>query len=66
MNNTGWFGESKVKFYMDGDREFPTIMRKGNQGLFRQSDIASTAFWHHAEPHAAFLVLPGNDDREVI
>ena len=25
VNNTGWWGEGEIKFYMDGDREYPTI-----------------------------------------
>jgi hypothetical protein len=31
-----------------------------------QDDIASTAFWYQAEPHAAFPMLPGRDVLEVI
>ena len=32
----------------------------------RRDDIASTAFWYQAEPHAAFPLLPGLDELEVI
>jgi len=139
VNNTGWWGEGEIKFYMDGDKEFPTICGTGTEdyfggawnweqpkgeygtystaylgmhqvikpdGLYRsqqrfgmyrwhvqdpirfeqdlrvtiqdlgwrslkrylpqQSDIASTAFWYQAEPHAPHPQLPGNDEREVI
>ncbi|CAH0120666.1 MULTISPECIES: glycoside hydrolase family 172 protein [unclassified Paenibacillus] len=139
VNNTGWWGEGEIKFYMDGDKEFPTICGTGTEdyfggawnfeqpageyglystsflglhqaikpdGLYRsqqrfgmyrwhimdpirfeeelkvtiqalgwrsggrylplQDDIASTAFWYQAEPHAAFMPLPGNDGLEVI
>jgi len=139
VNNTGWWGEGEIKFYMDGDKEFPTICGTGTEdyfggawnweqplgtystystpylgmhqvirpdGLYRsqtrfgmyrwhvmdpirfesdlrvtiqdlgwrsggrylpqQSDIASTAFWYQAEPHASFPTLPDNDAREVI
>jgi hypothetical protein len=31
-----------------------------------QDDIASTAFWYQAEPHAPFPNLPGADELEVI
>jgi len=34
--------------------------------LPRQDDIASTAFWYQAEPHAEFPPLPGMNDLEVI
>jgi hypothetical protein len=31
-----------------------------------QDDIASTAFWYQAEPHAAFPPVPGRDALEII
>jgi hypothetical protein len=31
-----------------------------------QDDIASTAFWYQAEPHAPFPALPGPDELEVV
>lgn len=34
--------------------------------LPRQDDMASTAFWYQAEPHAAFPALPDLNDLEVI
>ena len=33
-NNTGWWGEGEVKFYMDGDDEFPTICGTGTEDYF--------------------------------
>lgn len=138
-NNAGWWGEGEIKFFMDGDREFPTICGTGTEdyfggawcfehptgqygvystpflgmpqvikpdglyqsqqrfGLYRwhvldpirfqqdlrvtiqalgwrsegrflplQDDIASTAFWYQAEPHAPFPELPGRNALEVI
>ena len=140
VNNTGWWGEGEIKFYMDGDKQWPTICGTGTEdyfggsydfeypkgvtycefsapftglpqvirpnplydsqmrfGMYRwhimdpvrfqtdlrvtiqalgwrsgrrylplQDDIASTAFWYQAEPHAPFPALPGRDDLEVI
>jgi hypothetical protein len=139
VNNTGWFGEGEIKFYMDGDDEFPTICGTGTEdyfggawnweqpkgeygtystpylgmhqvikpdGLYRsqqrfgmyrwhvmdpirfesdlrvtiqalgwrpdgrylplKDDIASTAFWYQAEPHAPYAPLPDKDELEVI
>ena len=143
VNNCGWWGEGEIKFYVDGDGEFPTICGTGTEdyfggawnfehppgeygrfsnpysglpqiirpdglyesqqrfGLYRwhvadpvrfeedlkvtiqalgwrneegslrrflplQNDLASTAFWYQAEPHAKFPRLPGKDDLEVI
>jgi len=33
-NNSGWWGEGEVKFYIDGDREFPTICGTGTEDYF--------------------------------
>lgn len=40
--------------------------RSGERYLPLQDDIASTAFWYQAEPHAPFPALPGADGLEVI
>ncbi len=128
-----WWGEGEIKFYLDGDREYPTICGTGTEdyfggawgfcgpnnreevyntaflglplvrhvdnevpkfGLYRwhvmdpirfrqdlrvtiqalgwwpdakfqplTDDIASTAYWYQAEPHAAFPSLPAVHDR---
>ncbi len=143
VNNSGWWGEGEIKFYLDDDRTWPTICGTGTEdyfggawnfehpqgqygvfsspysglpqvikpdGLYRsqqrfgmyrwhimdpsvssrscgsrsrrwagaaqtdgksrylpmQDDIASTAFWYQAEPHAPFPPLPGLNELEVI
>lgn len=141
VNNTGWWGEGEIKFFLDGDGEYPTICGTGTEdyfcgsynfdvgkenggyrefttpyaglpqvirpdglyqsqqrfGMYRwhlmdpvrfeqdlkvtiqalgwrakgrylplQDDIASTAFWYQAEPHAPFPALPDRDYLEVI
>ncbi len=143
VHNTGWWGEGEVKFYLDGDADWPTLCGTGTEdyfggawdfeqpkgeygvfsapfsglpqvlkpdGLYRsqqrfgmyrwhimdpvrfqhdlrvtiqalgwrsslegksrylplQDDIASTAFWYQAEPHAPFPALPDLNGLEVI
>ncbi|MBW7883879.1 MAG: DUF2961 domain-containing protein [Caldilineaceae bacterium] len=143
VNNNGWWGEGEIKFYLDGDQEWPTICGTGTEdyfggawnfefppgqygvftgpysglpqvirpdGLYRsqqrfgmyrwhimdpirfeedlrvtiqalgwraalegqprylplQDDIASTAFWYQAEPHAPFPPAPDLNACEVI
>ncbi len=139
VNNNHWWGEGEIKFFMDGDGEWPTICGTGTEdyfggawnfeqpkgeygvfsgpytglpqvikpdglyvsqqrfGLYRwhimdpirfeqdlrvtiqalgwrnggrylpmQDDIASTAFWYQAEPHAPFPTLLDRDGLEVI
>lgn len=33
-NNNYWWGEGEIKFYMDGDKEFPTICGTGTEDYF--------------------------------
>jgi len=44
----GWFGEGEVKFYIDGDKEFPTVCGTGTEDYFCGSyefpEIFSTAY----------------------
>ncbi len=143
VNNCNWWGEGEIKFFMDGDQNWATIVGTGTEdyfggawdfefpkgqycpfsspysglpqviipdGLYRsqqrfgmyrwhivdpirfqedlrvtiqalgwraglegkrrylplQDDIASTAFWYQAEPHAPFPPLPDLNGLEVI
>jgi hypothetical protein len=34
VNSNGWWGEGEIKFYMDGDKEFPTICGTGTEDYF--------------------------------
>jgi hypothetical protein len=34
VNSNGWWGEGEIKFYMDGDRDFPTISGTGTEDYF--------------------------------
>jgi len=33
-NSPGWWGEGEIKFYIDGDKEFPTICGTGTEDYF--------------------------------
>jgi hypothetical protein len=33
-HSTGWWGEGEVKFYIDGDKDFPTISSTGTEDYF--------------------------------
>ncbi|HPG39914.1 MAG TPA: DUF2961 domain-containing protein [bacterium] len=33
-NSSGWWGEGEIKFYMDGDKQFPTICGTGTEDYF--------------------------------
>jgi len=34
VNNNGWWGEGEIKFYMDGDKDWPTICGTGTEDYF--------------------------------
>lgn len=34
VNNNGWWGEGEIKFFMDGDSQFPTICGTGTEDYF--------------------------------
>jgi hypothetical protein len=34
VNSPGWWGEGEVKFYLDGDEEFPTVCGTGTEDYF--------------------------------
>jgi hypothetical protein len=34
VNNAGWWGEGEIKFYLDGDKDFPTICGTGTEDYF--------------------------------
>jgi hypothetical protein len=34
VHSPGWWGEGEIKFYMDGDQEFPTICGTGTEDYF--------------------------------
>lgn len=34
VHNNGWWGEGEVKFYLDGDTEFPTVCGTGTEDYF--------------------------------
>ena len=46
--HSGWFGEGEVKFYIDGDKKFPTICGTGTEDYFGGSwgfpEVYTTAY----------------------
>lgn len=34
VHNNGWWGEGEIKFFMDGDKDFPTICGTGTEDYF--------------------------------
>ena len=71
QNNNGWWGEGEVKFFMDGDDEFPTIASTGLEDYFGGSynfDPApnhNNAYVTYTTPYAGFhqVIRPSSDYR---
>jgi hypothetical protein len=59
-NNSGWWGEGEIKFFMDGDTEFPTICGTGTEDYFCGSYGFETqetrGYRDFSTPYAGFSV----------
>jgi hypothetical protein len=58
VNNNGWWGEGEIKFYLDGDREWPTICGTGTEDYFGGAwnfDVPGEGYTAFSTP---FLGLP--------
>jgi len=58
-NNSGWWGEGEIKFYMDGDAEFPTICGTGTEDYFCGSYgfTSEGDYKEYTTPYAGFHVF---------
>jgi len=50
VNNNGWWGEGEIKFYMDGDKAFPTISGTGTEDYFCGSYNFENQETHQYQP----------------
>ena len=50
VNNTGWWGEGEIKFYIDDDDEYPTICGTGTEDYFCGSYNFENQVTHRYEP----------------
>lgn len=63
VNNNGWWGEGEIKFYMDGDKEFPTICGTGTEDYFCGSynfDV-NGRYMEFCTPYAGLSKVSGTD-----
>lgn len=57
-NNTGWWGEGEMKFYLDGDDAFPTICGTGTEDYFGGAWDFEQPQGNYCPYSTAFLGLP--------
>ena len=50
VNNCGWWGEGEIKFFMDGDGEWPTICGTGTEDYFGGA-------WDFEQPKGTYCVF---------
>lgn len=57
-NNNGWWGEGEVKFYLDGDKEFPTICGTGTEdyvgGAWAFEQVEGEGYLPFSAPYLGF------------
>jgi Protein of unknown function (DUF2961) len=57
-HSNGWWGEGEVKFYIDGDKEFPTINGTGTEdyfgGSYNLEDQATHQYQDFSSPYSGF------------
>lgn len=59
VHNNGWWGEGEIKFYMDGDKEFPTINGTGTEDYFNGSyDFENQSTHQYEEFTSPYSGLP--------
>jgi hypothetical protein len=61
-NNTGWWGEGEIKFFIDGDGSFPTICGTGTEDYFCGSYgfIVDDRYREYTTPYAGMpqVIIP--------
>jgi hypothetical protein len=73
VNNNGWWGEGEIKFYIDGDKDFPTICGTGTEDYFCGSYDFDTVrpdgtvqYTEHSTPYSGLAqVIRGDGHYEV-
>mgnify|MGYP000424574931 CR=1 FL=1 len=58
-NNSGWWGEGEIKFFIDGDKEFPTICGTGTEDYFcgAYCFVEDNAYKDFSTPYTGFYAL---------
>ncbi len=73
VNNNGWWGEGEIKFYLDGDSQFPTICGTGTEDYFCGSydfdtkrPDGSVQYTEHTTPYSGLhQVIRGDGHYDV-
>lgn len=64
VNNNGWWGEGEIKFYLDGDGEYPTVCGTGTEDYFCGAynfDVGHK-YQCFSTPYSGLYKIGGGDD----
>ena len=66
VNSPGWWGEGEIKFFMDGDKEFPTIAGTGTEDYFCGSYNFHNKgrYTYFSTPYAGLVTVIPDDQYE--
>jgi hypothetical protein len=64
VKSNGWWGEGEIKFYLDGDKEFPTICGTGTEDYFCGSHgfTFGGKYTEFSTPYAGLSKVENTDD----
>lgn len=77
VNNNGWWGEGEIKFFMDGDADYPTICGTGTEDYFcgsydfdvkvkNEAGVESVQYQPFCTPHAGLhQVIKGDGHYQI-
>ncbi|MCC6488688.1 MAG: DUF2961 domain-containing protein, partial [Candidatus Hydrogenedentes bacterium] len=70
-NGQGWWGEGEIKFYMDGDTDFPTICGTGEEDYFcgsygyeEREENGKTVYTSFTSPYTGFHHVPSEGPQQ--
>ncbi len=64
VKNNGWWGEGEIKFYIDGDKDFPTICGTGTEDYFcgAYDFEVDGKYVEYSTPYAGMYKVRGTDE----
>ncbi len=63
VNNNGWWGEGEIKFYLDGDKDFPTICGTGTEDYFCGAyNFDMNGYREFTTPYSGLYKVDATDD----
>lgn len=64
-NNNGWWGEGEIKFFMDEDKDFPTICGTGTEDYFcgAYCFMENNKYMEYSNPYTGFYPVRYEDEK---